>query len=108
MHIFIFVMALFHILVGIGLIVVSSFRMRRWRMWTEQDDPQAHSTLCDDTPTIIQVGTFVAVRLLAPRLIGQQALLPNLGLILPWVAALDILHTVSAMSAVCSCSSHAH
>ena len=51
-HIFIFVMALFHILVGIGLIVVSSFRMRRWRAWTEQDDPQAHSTLCDDPPTI--------------------------------------------------------
>lgn len=50
-HIFIFVMALFHILVGIVLIVVSSFRMRRWRLWTEQDDPQAHSTLCADTPT---------------------------------------------------------
>ena len=45
-HIMIFVMALCHIGTGILLIVFSSMRMRRWRLWTEQDDPQAYSVLC--------------------------------------------------------------
>lgn len=44
-HIMIFVMALCHIGTGILLIVFSSMRMRRWRLWTEQDDPQAYSVL---------------------------------------------------------------
>ncbi len=38
-HLFIFYMAITHILGGILLIVLASLRMRFWRRWTEQADP---------------------------------------------------------------------
>ena len=37
-HLFIFYMAITHILGGILLIVLASWRMRFWRRWTEQAD----------------------------------------------------------------------
>ena len=39
MHLFIFYMAITHILGGILLIVLASLRIRFWRRWTEQADP---------------------------------------------------------------------
>ena len=43
-HLFIFEMAVVHILGGIALIVFASARMRAWRRWTDADD--ACAALC--------------------------------------------------------------
>ena len=40
-HLFIFIMAVVHILGGILLIVFASLRMRMWRRWEEADDAYA-------------------------------------------------------------------
>ena len=42
MHLFIFYMAITHILGGILLIVLASLRIRFWRRWTEQADHISH------------------------------------------------------------------